>query len=278
MTDTNGATSVQATANGTPGSYAVTAQATAPYISGTATFALTNQATTTVAVVTTTAFVAPTNQNVALSATVSASIPVNEGAVTFTVMQGASTIGAPTTPATVTNGTASAIFSLPAGTPAGVYTITAVYRSTATPPNFTTSTGTGTLTVTTATLTGLTAGAPVALSTPPTVKVGQQAQLTAIATLSDGSTPDVTNQARWASDHPELVIVDVATGKMTGVSPGTATITATYTLGGVTKTGSIAVTVGTPVLTGAQPASVPQGRPGGPPSAGGAPAPVPGGR
>jgi hypothetical protein len=259
----------------------VTAQAVAPYISGTATFPLTNQATTTLAVSTATAFAASTDQNVTLTATVSASIPVNEGAVTFTVMQGANTIGTPTTSATVANGAASAIFSLPAGTPAGMYTITAVYRSTAVPPNFTTGTGTGTLTVTTATLASLAVSAPSALSAPPTVKVGQQAQLTAIATLSDGSTPDVTGQARWTSDHPEIVTVDVATGKATGVSHGAATITATYSLNGVKKTGSIAITVGTPVLTGAQPATVPQGRPpgaGGVPSGGSAPAPVPGGR
>ncbi len=275
MTDTNGATSVQATANGTPGSYAVTAQAAVPYISGTATFPLINQATTTLAVATATAFFASTDQNVTLSATVSASIPVNEGAVTFTVTQGATTTGTSATSATVANGAASATFVLPAGTPAGTYTITAVYHSAAAPPNFSNGTGVGTLTVTTATLTSLAVSAPIA---PPTVKVGQQAQLTALATLSDGSTPDVTGQGRWTSDHPEIAQVDVATGKVTGVSQGAATITVAYTLGGVTKTGSIVLTVGAPIFIGVQPASLPQGRPPGAPGGGGTPAPAPGGR
>jgi hypothetical protein len=278
MTDTNGAASVQATANSTPGSYAVTAQAAAPSISGSITFTLTNQATTALAVATATTFVASTDQTVTLRATVSASIPVNEGAVTFTVTQGATTIGTSTISATVANGAASAAFSLPGGTPAGTYTITAVYRSAAAPPHFTSATATGTLTITTATLTGLAVSAPIALSAPPTVKVGQQAQLTALATLSDGSTPDVTGQGRWTSDHPEIAQVDVATGNVTGVSQGAAMISATYTLGGVTKTGSITLTVGAPTFTGVQPALLPQGRPPGAPSGGSTPAPAPGGR
>ena len=36
---------------------------------------------------------------------------------------------------------------------------------------------------------------------PATLKAGQQAQLTATATLSDGTTPDVTNQATWSSSN-----------------------------------------------------------------------------
>ena len=91
--------------------------------------------------------------------------------------------------------------------------------------------------------------------------MGQQAQLTAIATLSDASTPNVTAQSQWSSSAPAVASVD-ASGKVTGLSGGTTTITASYTLNGVTKTGTIVVTVGTPVLTGVQPAPAPAGRPG----------------
>ena len=57
------------------------------------------------------------------------------------------------------------------------------------------------------------------LGNPPTIKVGQQAQLTATATLSGGTTADVTAQAQWSSSNPAVASVD-ASGKVTGVSRG----------------------------------------------------------
>ncbi|HKV80417.1 MAG TPA: Ig-like domain-containing protein [Candidatus Sulfotelmatobacter sp.] len=72
------------------------------------------------------------NQNVTLSATVtSGSGAVNTGTVTFTVMQGATTIGTPVTSGTVTAGAASATFVLPSNTAAATYNIVAVYSGTA---------------------------------------------------------------------------------------------------------------------------------------------------
>ena len=84
--------------------------------------------------------------SVTLNATVTpASGPaVNNGSVTFTVKQGATTIGAATTDNTVVAGAASVSYALPAGTNAGPYTIEASY----TPgTGFNSSNGTGSLTV-----------------------------------------------------------------------------------------------------------------------------------
>ncbi len=51
---------------------------------------------------------------------------VNEGTETFTILSGTTPIGKPVT-VNVTGGAASASYTLPAGTPAGTYTIKAVY-------------------------------------------------------------------------------------------------------------------------------------------------------
>jgi hypothetical protein len=69
-------------------------------------------------------------QNVTLSADVLNVGPgnVNEGTVTFTIKQGSTVIGSPVTSGTVNDNTASATYGLPAGTPAGTYTIDAVYN------------------------------------------------------------------------------------------------------------------------------------------------------
>ena len=128
------------------------------------------------------------------------------------------------------------------------------------------------------TLTGLSVSAPSSVGSPPMIKAGQQAQLTATATLSDSSTSNVTIQSQWSSDNPSVVTVNATTGNVTGLRGGTATITASYTLGGVTRTGTIVVTVGTPILTGVQPAPAPSGRPSGasaPPTTAPAPEPAP---
>ena len=70
------------------------------------------------------------NQSVPLTATVtSAAGAVNVGTVTFTVKQGATTIGTAVTSGTVTAGAASATYTLPASTASGSYTITAAYNA-----------------------------------------------------------------------------------------------------------------------------------------------------
>jgi len=83
--------------------------------------------------------------SVNLSATVTPTAgTVNTGTVTFTVKQGATTIGSATTSGTVTGGNASVTYALPAGTAAGPYTIEAVYNA---GTGFTGSSGTATLTI-----------------------------------------------------------------------------------------------------------------------------------
>ena len=69
---------------------------------------------------------------------------INSGSVTFTVKQGATTIGTATTDTTVVACAASVSYSLPAGTDAGPYTIEASYTPGA---GFNASSGTGTLTI-----------------------------------------------------------------------------------------------------------------------------------
>lgn len=53
---------------------------------------------------------------------------VNDGTVTFTVQQGNAVLGTPVTSNTVGNGAASVVYVLPAGVPAGNYTIDAAYN------------------------------------------------------------------------------------------------------------------------------------------------------
>jgi hypothetical protein len=57
--------------------------------------------------------------------------------------------------------------------------------------------------------------------------IGQTIQLTATATLSDGTTQNVTAKATWQSSNSGVATVS-SSGLMTGVASGTVTITATY--------------------------------------------------
>jgi hypothetical protein len=86
------------------------------------------------------------DSSVTLNATVTpASGPaINSGSVTFTVKQGATTIGIATTDTSVVAGAASVSYALPIGTNAGPYTIEASYAPGA---GFNASSGTGTLTI-----------------------------------------------------------------------------------------------------------------------------------
>ena len=60
-----------------------------------------------------------------------------------------------------------------------------------------------------------------------TIEAGQTRQYTATATLSTGTTSDVTQQATWQSSAPGVASVS-ATGMVTAVAEGTADISATY--------------------------------------------------
>ena len=90
---------------------------------------ITVQAPTTTTASNNSANVSTSNQNLTLTAAVvSTAGTVNGGSITFTVSQGATIIGTPVTSGAVTSGAASATYVLPGGTPAGSYTITAVYN------------------------------------------------------------------------------------------------------------------------------------------------------
>ena len=67
------------------------------------------------------------DQTVNLSATVSTTggIPINEGTETFTIMNGTQVIGQTTAAASVVNGSVTASYTLPGGTPVGKYEIVA---------------------------------------------------------------------------------------------------------------------------------------------------------
>ncbi|BDG09132.1 Ig-like domain-containing protein [Anaeromyxobacter paludicola] len=75
------------------------------------------------------------------------------------------------------------------------------------------------------------------------VAAGYQLQLRATAGFSDGSTRDVTTQAAWSSSNTAVAVVatsGASAGLLSGVAPGTATVTASY--GG--KAATAPVTVG----------------------------------
>ena len=83
-----------------------------------------------------------------------------------------------------------------------------------------------------------------------TLQVGETQVLTAIANFSDNSVLDVSVTAVWASSNPS--IASVAQGLVTGVAPGSADITATYSglTGFTTATVASAPPPPPPVLTG----------------------------
>jgi hypothetical protein len=66
---------------------------------------------------------------VTLTATVTSSgLGINEGTVTFSIFQGGTQVGTSVTSNTVSDGTANAVYTVPAGLPLGTYTIQAVYN------------------------------------------------------------------------------------------------------------------------------------------------------
>jgi hypothetical protein len=110
-----------------------------------------------------------------------------------------------------------------------------------------------------------------------TIRVGETVQLTAVATFADGSMQDVTAQAQWSATAPVVASVS-GSGMVTGKTPGTAPMVATFD----GMQGTAPVTVTPPILTGVQPAPAPASRPGAVSVPGTAPAPsvapVPGSR
>ncbi|HEU4323076.1 MAG TPA: right-handed parallel beta-helix repeat-containing protein [Roseiflexaceae bacterium] len=162
------------------------------------------------------------DQTLTLSATVTGSSPVSGGVVTFTVRLGATVIGAPAV-APVSAGTASASYTLPGGTPAGAYTIEAVFAPAA-GQLLSGSSGTATLTVnkadTTTTITsvaplGATVGQSVTVSFSVAVVLPSVGTPTGTVTVSDGLT---------SCSAP----VAVGSCALIFASAGTRVLTATY--------------------------------------------------
>jgi uncharacterized protein YjdB len=89
-------------------------------------------------------------------------------------------------------------------------------------------------------------------------QAGTTVRLAASATYSDGTTADVTSQAAWTTSSAAVATVS-ASGLVTAVAPGAATISAT--LSGVTASSSITVTPAPLAVTTASLAGATQGAP-----------------
>ncbi|MEP7087524.1 MAG: Ig-like domain-containing protein, partial [Gemmatimonadota bacterium] len=83
----------------------------------------------------------------------------------------------------------------------------------------------------------------------PSVSVGSTTTLTATAKDQNGANFAGAPAATWTSSNTAAATVD-ASGVVTGVSNGNATITASITAGSVTHTGMQPVSVSTPSATG----------------------------
>ena len=81
----------------------------------------------------------------------------------------------------------------------------------------------------------------LAVSGAATVTAGTSHQLAATATMSDGTTKDVTGSVVWASSNPTIATI-TSSGLVAAIAAGTAQITAT--LGSVVGTFSLTVTSG----------------------------------
>jgi plastocyanin len=84
----------------------------------------------------------------------------------------------------------------------------------------------------------------------PTVAVGGTLTMTAAAKDQNGAAFTGAPAATWSSSDETKATVDAATGVVSGVANGGATITASITNGSVTHTGSQQLTVTTPTSTG----------------------------
>ncbi len=99
-------------------------------------------------------------------------------------------------------------------------------------------TGTASIAVTQAGVVALNV-VPAALSLP----LGSSSQLQAMATMSDGTTHNMTTTATWSSTQPSVATVN-AQGSVTAAGKGSAQVSAAYQ----GFTGSAAITVGSPAL------------------------------
>src|SRR5262245_37679467 len=84
------------------------------------------------------------------------------------------------------------------------------------------------------------------LTGPDTVALGETAQFAAIATMSDGSTKDIsTNGASWFSSNGGVLAITSSSGRATGRIAGEAAITARYFSRAAVKSDVVVVPAGT---------------------------------
>jgi len=168
-------------------------------------------------------------QSVSLSATVTSSGgTVNAGTVTFTVLNGSTTVGTPVTSAAITSGTASSSYTLPAGTLVGTYTIQAVYNAGGT--FATSSDSTHSLTVG--------AAATTVIASTPSVSFGSGSQTVPLSATvtSGGGTVNAGTVTFTLMNGSTPVGTPVTSGTVSGGSA-----TASYTLPGGTAVGSYTI-------------------------------------
>ncbi len=174
--------------------------------------------------------------SVLLGATItSPTAAVNEGAVTFTVRQGATPIGVPTASGTVTGGAASAAFSIPPGTAIGPYTIDVAYNPAA---NFLAGTAVaGTLT--------LTPPCQSVTVTPATLPSGALFASYAQALSASGGTPAYTFAVTAGALPAGLTLTAAGLLSGTPTASGTFNLTVTATdANGCTGAQAHALTIG----------------------------------
>jgi len=253
LTTTNGVASSSSLQVNTPGgpdllqaSLTLTAATPATLSASSLNFTVTSLSTVTEASNATATFSAAA-QSLTLTATVTGSGgTVNAGAVTFTVLQGATPIG--TASGMVTNGQAAAIFTLPAGLGVGTYTIEAVYNGSGAFTNSSDTSHTLTITAAAATvqlsnLTQTYTGLPLAV-TAATTPAGL-----AVSITYDGSTTAPTNAESYA------VVATITSAYFNGSATGTLKITQAalnLTANNTTKTYGTVNPIFTGSVTGAQ--------------------------
>ncbi len=78
--------------------------------------------------------------------------------------------------------------------------------------------------------------------TAPQVQVGKTLTLQAFGTYDDGSRKQVTSGVSWSSGTPSVATIDPNTGVLTGVEPGSSTITASAQALSGTATATVILT------------------------------------
>jgi uncharacterized protein YlbG (UPF0298 family) len=172
------------------------------------------------------------SQSVNLTATVtSGSINVNEGSETFAILNGLNIIGMPVTVAVANGAAGTSSYALPAGTPAGTYTIEAIYYGTG---NYLGSIDAShTLKINAASTTTAASGASTTFSTAPQpVSLGATVSSPAGAVNGGSVTFTILNGGTTIASATSGTIVNGAAGATVTLPAGTAvgsyTIQAVY--------------------------------------------------